>query len=425
MSRPLTVIWIALALGAGCSSIRTANDRTCAACGERIERKYVEVDGVSFHPDHFRCAYCKKPIEELTYISDGGKYYHKRCYAGHVIVCAYCNEPTEEDSFVTYKGKTYHSSCAREHVIKCAYCNKITGEETFVAQDGENYHRSCFREHIMACAFCGNPIREETYTSSNGKNYHTSCYEQFVVLRCTLCGERIEGDCITDYWGGTYHPSHRTDSPTCDFCGRFLRTPLEGAAVKYDDGRFLCGSCRASAVTTLERVGELAVEVSKRLRRFGIEVDADAITFKLIGAEEMRRLDPHSPHKLTGFTAYREVVGVPGRTDYEHIEVYVLYGMPRLQMTATIARELMRVWQLVHGRFKVNVKLAEGSCNYAAYLVLKENPGGKSEYLIHTMTVDDEKHYGRAFLRVKKYAQENGIASWLALLENNDPLPAY
>ena len=425
MSRPLSVIWIAIALISGCYSIRTIDDRTCAACGESIKGKFVEA-GAYFHPHHLTCAYCKEPIEaEDAYIPYGEKNYHESCYAGHVIVCVHCEDPAKEDSFVTYKGKSYHSSCAREQVVTCAYCKEATKEDTFKAYDGKNYHRSCFGKHIAPCAFCGNPIRGKTYTSSQGKSYHSSCYEEFVVPRCTLCRGVIEGDYITDYWRGTYHLSHRTDSPGCDFCGRFLRTPLERGSVKYDDGRFLCGSCHTSAVTTVKEVKGVAFEVSKRLRRIGIDVDDDAISFHVVGAEELRGLNRHVRHKLTGLTTYREVVGVPGRTTYDYIEVYVLYGMPRVQMIAAIAHELTHVWQLLHGRLKINFRLAEGSCEYASYLVLKEIPGGESEYLIHTMTVEQDRVYGKGFRRVRKYAEKNGIARWLTLLKNNGPLPAY
>jgi hypothetical protein len=170
-------------------------------------------------------------------------------------------------------------------------------------------------------------------------------------------------------------------------------------------------------------VKELAFVVSEQFRRIGIDVDVAAISFHIVGADEMRRLNWYNHRTLTGVTTYQEVVGAPGRTTYEYIEVYVLYGMPRVQMIAAIAHELTHVWQVLHGRFKIYLTLAEGSCDYAAYLVLKEIPGGESEYIIHTMTVADDRAYGESFRRVRRYVEENGISSWLALLKNNEPLP--
>jgi hypothetical protein len=421
----LSVILIAIALGTGCAFYQKADERICANCGEPITGKFLEVEGAYFHPGHFTCAYCKNPIEEETYVPEDGKQYHTSCYAGRIIVCAHCGDPDKEETFVTYKGKTYHSSCAREQVVTCAYCEEPTEEDTFVDYEGKDYHRSCFRKYIVPCAFCGNQIRDETYTTSKGKKYHSSCYEEFVALRCTLCREKIEGTYIAGYWGDTYHPSHKTDSPSCDFCGRFLRTPLEGGAVRYDDGRYLCGSCHASAVTTEKQVKDLAFEVSERLRRFGIDVDVDKISIQVVGAEKMGQINYYSQHKLTGSTTCREVVEAPGRTTYEYIQVYILYGMPRVQMTAVIAHELMHVWQLLNGRLKIYQTLAEGSCQYASYLVLEEIPGGMSEYVIHTITEDKDKVYSEGFRRVSRYVEANGISSWLTLLKNNDPLPKY
>jgi hypothetical protein len=306
----------------------------------------------------------------------------------------------------------------------CAYCGEITDEDTFVSRDGESYHKSCYRKHVVPCALCGNPIGRGTYTSSGGKKYHDYCFEKFIAPRCTLCREEIEGECITDYWGGTYHPSHRGDAPECDFCRRLLRTPLEHGGVRYDDGRILCGSCGQSAVTTVREVKGLAADVARRLREFGIDVDGGKIPFHVVAADEMRRLHRHDLHKLAGLTTYVEVAGVPGRTTYDQIDVYVLRGMPRVQMIASIAHELTHVWQLLHCPLKVNRTLAEGSCEYASYLVLEGIRDAESEYLIHTMTEDADRLYGEGFRRVKRFVDENGTSRWLTLLKDNGPLPA-
>lgn len=426
MIRLLSIICFIMVLGAGCASLRTVDKRVCAECGEPISGKFVEAGGSYYHPGHFVCAHCDEPIGEGAYIPYGEKQYHQSCYAGQVVVCAYCGKPDKEDSFVTYKGESYHSSCVRGHVVTCDYCKTVTEEDTFVTHDGKDYHRSCFRKQVVPCAFCGDPIREKAYTSFEGEVYHSFCYEEFVATRCAVCRELIEGEYVTDFWGGTYHPWHETDSPACDFCGRYLRTPLARGSVKYDDGRYLCGSCRASAVTTVKEVERLASDIARRLGRTGIDVAAGAVSFHMVGAREMRRLNRQNMrgrHYALGLTACREVVGVPGRTTYDNIDVYVLYGMPRVQMIAAIAHELTHVWQLIHCPLKVNLTLAEGSCSYAAYLVLREFPGGESEYIIHAMTEDNDRIYGQAFRRVRRYAEENGVASWLSLLENNGSLP--
>ena len=401
VSKSLSIIWFCVALAAGCASTRSADERTCAVCGE--------------------------PLADDAYVSEGEKYYHGTCYADHVILCTYCKKPLNEETLVTYDGKNYHRFCFQTYVVTCAYCGKRITDENYKSSQGKYYHDKCFEEFVVPrCAFCRNPIRDKTYTSSEGKNYHTSCYEEFVVLKCTLCGERIEANYFTDFWGGTYHASHRSDSPSCDSCGRFLKIPLEAGAVKYDDGRCLCRSCGASAVTTREEMEGLAAMVSERLRRIGIQVDVDSVSHQMVEAGKMRQLNRHHSHRQTGLTICREEVAeAPGRTTYEYIDVYLLYGMPRVQMIAAIAHELTHVWQLLHGRLRIYVTLAEGSCQYASYLVLKEIPGGESEYLIHVMTTDDDKVYGGGFRRVKRYAEENGIPRWLTLLENNEPLPRY
>jgi hypothetical protein len=56
------------------------------------------------------------------------------------------------------------------------------------------------------------------------------------------------------------------------------------------------------------------------------------------------------------------------------IKVYILHGMPRIDAIATLAHELTHVWQSVHGRLENDPAFAEGSCNYASYLVLGQYP---------------------------------------------------
>jgi hypothetical protein len=172
-------------------------------------------------------------------------------------------------------------------------------------------------------------------------------------------------------------------------------------------------------------VRKLVGAVSKTLGRIGIDVDDGAVAFHLVDANDMRHLNRHRGHRLTGLTVHTEVAGVPGRTSYDHVDVYLLRGMPRVQMTAAIAHELTHVWTLLNCRMLVNHTLAEGSCQYAAYVVLKDIPGAESEYLIHTMNDDSDRAYGKGFRRVRAYVEENGTHRWLTLLENSGSLSTH
>jgi hypothetical protein len=90
---------------------------------------------------------------------------------------------------------------------------------------------------------------------------------------------------------------------------------------------------------------------------------------------------------------------------------------------STLAHELTHVWQFMAGRLKNDRALSEGSCNYAAYLVLQHYGGKQTEYAISNIIDDKDEIYGDGFRRVKRFAEENGIAAWLELLRKKNHFP--
>jgi hypothetical protein len=124
---------------------------------------------------------------------------------------------------------------------------------------------------------------------------------------------------------------------------------------------------------------------------------------------------------LRGFTDYHEERNLFGRTSKRQIDIYLLYGMPRVEMIGTLAHELTHVWQFLSGRLKNDPALSEGSCNFAAYWVLKQMaPGKEADFIIESMLRDDNEIYGEGFRRVKRYVEQNGISRWLVLLTEPD-----
>jgi hypothetical protein len=337
--------------------------------------------------------------------------------------CDYCGDPTKDDKFVSWEDNTYHDSCLREHVVLCAFCGDTTKDLTFVEYQGAYYHRSCLREHVLACNFCNNPIRSDSYTSHEGRNYHVFCFKEHIAIRCTLCRESIDDTYVTDYWGGTYHVGHKEEAASCDFCGRLMwKDNLEGG-VRHEGGWYLCAWCRKSSVADVGEANELVGEVADALRRNGINVDDRSVGVRLVAASELRKLSTNRSHRLRGLTIHQTATDASGQTRHSEIEVLLLIGMPRVQMTGTIAHELMHVWQIRRCRKRTYLTLSEGSCNYAAYLVLKDMPGEQSKFMIHKLMEDKDRIYGGGFRRVRRYAEENGTDAWLALLEDNGRLP--
>jgi hypothetical protein len=296
----------------------------------------------------------------------------------------------------------------------CGVCGQpIHGN--YFETGGKFYHPGCF-----TCELCKKPI-DGPYTVYHGKNYHTACFEEHVALRCAVCGGIIQGKYLLDYWGNAYHTRHQGDVLQCDFCQRFIVGPVVEGMVRLPDGRSLCSKCAPSSVTSARDARSILVDAADKLRSVGVEIDPRPIELRLVGQDELARIAGTRSKDTKGFTDYLVEKSLFGRVRSETIKVYLLNGMPRVQMASTAAHELMHVWQFRNGRLDRAADISEGSCNFASYLVLRKIGGVEAEFVIDGMLKDPDPVYGGGFRQVKTYAEKKGIASWLRLLKEKDP----
>jgi hypothetical protein len=299
-------------------------------------------------------------------------------------------------------------------VQTCKACGgDISGH--FFETKGNFYH-----PHHFTCAYCAAPITGQ-YTTYRSENYHNDCFKDHIARRCTLCRQPIEGEYIVDYWGNAYHKRHSNEVPTCDFCDRFLSAETLEGGVRFSDGRSLCGICHRSAVKKLGQAKALMNQVAAQMRRIGMGFDTVDLRLHLIGLRKMQEIANFRSHDLRGFTDYHEERNLFGRTRKRQIDVYLLFGMPKVEMIGTMAHELTHVWQFLNGRLNSDPALSEGSCNFVSYWILKQmTPGREADFIIESMLRDDDLIYGEGFRRVKRYVERNGISGLLTLLSEQD-----
>jgi LIM domain len=306
---------------------------------------------------------------------------------------------------------------SQEEVPSCAACGKPVINEIFQTK-GTTYHGNCFR-----CAQCDRPITG-AYSEYKDKNYHNTCFERHVALKCSLCDDIIRGEYLQDFWGNSYCLRHDSDAPVCDSCGRFIAEHTTEGGVRYDDGRFVCNLCRPKSITDIDEILGLVHEVAGHMRSVCMKFDYNGIRIHLIGRDEMQKLSGHHSDGLRGFTDYREDFRVFGRSHDRRMDMYLLYGMPRMELVSTIAHELGHVWQFNRGRFRNDRAWNEGSCNYAAYLVLARYRGRESAFFRSSLSRDDNDVYGEGFRRVKALADAEGNKTWLRHLARDTDFPA-
>jgi len=299
----------------------------------------------------------------------------------------------------------------------CKACGQpVTG--AYFEASGNTYHPEHFR-----CAQCDRPIVTASYTEYKDRNYHNDCFRDHVALRCDLCGGVIQGEYVIDFWGNAYHLHHQGEAPCCDSCSRFISEKLTGGGVRYDDGRYICNICRPTSVTDVEEILHMVDEVAGHLRKLGMKVDYKGMRVHLVGREQMRDLSGEHSEGLRGFTDYSEDWRIFGKSGNRHIDVYFLYAMPRMELLSTIAHELAHVYRFNQGRFDGYRPWVEGSCNYAAYLVLGRYPGRESAFYRATMAQNQDPVYGEGFRRVKRLAEEEGTRAWVKRVKREHGFP--
>lgn len=181
----------------------------CHYCHKKIEVKWLNVDGNYYHPEHFVCANCLKPISDSLFFVQNDRYYDSTCFA------------------------------------------------TFISK---------------RCDFCGKAIIGEA-VYYNSMTFHSTCYNESVGMHCVVCGNVVLEEFFIDKRGNAVCRRHKDDAKRCSACQIFLSPIFNGSWSKLDDGRVLCEHCQTTSVTEMRIANDLIDEVKKELEKAGIVID--------------------------------------------------------------------------------------------------------------------------------------------------------
>ena len=298
----------------------------------------------------------------------------------------------------------------------CHGCGRQIVQREYISVDGLNFHAACFR-----CAQCRQPITGEV-RKQDTLYYDRECYQKHLSLWCAICGGEIIGEYVRDYWGNAYHIEHVDQSPRCDYCGRFITDKTSQGGYRYDDGRMICGICQKSAIVDGATAQRLMKDVANRLAAFDVDVDAADISLALVGKKALNERAESISNDLSGLTV-RNVQTLGDSVVTDECTVYALTGMPRQCFVKVMAHELMHVWLGSHADADADAIITEGSCNYAAYLVLSRDDDPMVRYQLDQMVADSDAVYGSGFRAVKTFVDEHGVPYWLNYLKTNTSLP--
>lgn len=364
-ARILAILVLVAALMVGVIDTRmvSANPMpTCVSCRQAISGNYVQWGRQAYHPQHFLCGGCERPI--------GGA------------------------SFVPHQGRAYHQACYAEYFAeRCEVCSR---------------------------AIAGRFIKKD------GKTYHEACYQNTLAEKCDVCLAGITGQFFVDSWGNKYHAAHTRQIPNCEYCGRIISTRTSSGGYTYNDGRNVCGFCYRGQISGDREARPLITRVRDRLGEWGMDLPEDAAPVILVDRNTLRKLLRRTGHaagpNVNGFTSVlTEKQG--NKIIKREMAVYILHGMPQELFEGTVAHELTHVWINLNNGRKLDPAFEEGSCNYMKYLIHKASVSDLAPYAIKSMQQDRDPHYGQGFRRAKAYVERHGLPALLTYLARSTSFP--
>mmetsp|Transcript_14350 Transcript_14350/g.35513 ORF Transcript_14350/g.35513 Transcript_14350/m.35513 type:complete len:305 (-) Transcript_14350:127-1041(-) len=228
----------------------------CAKCKQAIAGEVMQALGKAWHPHHFSCGSCDKPLGTEDFYEQDGVPHCTPCFQRQFSpMCAHCNEPVM-DRCVTALGKKWHP----EHFV-CQTCLKGFDTGQFFEHGGVPYCEACFYEaHAPKCIGCGKGIKGDavnamggsfhpecfcctycqksfaggTFFESGGKPYCETHYHQQAGALCAGCGKAITGRSVSAL-GKKFHPEHLV----CSFC----MNPLAGGSFSEKGDKVYCKLC--------------------------------------------------------------------------------------------------------------------------------------------------------------------------------------
>lgn len=97
----------------------------CHYCGQFVHGEYIVALGATWHPAHFLCAGCGRPLGHEGFVLSQDQPYHRACYLAYQAPrCVYCQQPLTGKYLVDGWGNIF---CPKheEQYPRCAFCSRL------------------------------------------------------------------------------------------------------------------------------------------------------------------------------------------------------------------------------------------------------------------------------------------------------------
>lgn len=331
--------------------------------------------------------------------------------------CHFCGQPAR-GRYIQALGAIWHP----EHFL-CAGCERPIEEEQFQVAQNRPYHHACYLAlQAPRCAYCGQPLAG-SYVRSAEKPYHRQCFREHVVPRCIYCQKPLLGRYQVDAWGERYCAEHQQQYPHCSFCGRLIPPGQQTAGWQaYGSERCsVCRSTAVDAIEQAQPLFQECKQwIAGQGFRFNrlplrLELHERACLLAMLQGRAVNHplgVTLSTRHIQNGSVYSSSIEGVA-----------VLQGMPALLFAGVVLHELGHVWLTVHGIESLPPWAEEGFCQLLSYTYYTGQPTPEARYRASQLEAESDPVYGEGFRRVRALAASSGFERFVETLRVSRRLP--
>ncbi|XP_062525584.1 transforming growth factor beta-1-induced transcript 1 protein isoform X1 [Bombyx mori] len=153
----------------------------CNSCDKVIQGRIVTALNKKWHPEHFVCNTCRKPIDGAKFHQHNNGVHCVPCFTKHHSPrCHGCGDPIT-DRVIQALGVSWHA-----HHFVCGGCKKELGGGGFMEQAGRPYCSDCYADKFATrCKGCGNPIVDKAIIALDAK-WHRDCFTCMVTTHSNV-----------------------------------------------------------------------------------------------------------------------------------------------------------------------------------------------------------------------------------------------
>lgn len=201
----------------------------CKQCGQPIWGEYLSAPGATWHPAHFLCAACHRPIDTASFNIHEGRAYHPACYLQQAAPrCAYCNAPLTGEYLVDAWGTKFCKRHKNEY-LTCSFCGRLIPPEQQErgVQNIDSVRCPICRASAIETILQAQPIfaRLKQWVSSQRLTYNN------LPLTLELCNRARLAQYM--HTRGEPHALGVTMSTAHTLNGQDLRTEVNGIAILH------------------------------------------------------------------------------------------------------------------------------------------------------------------------------------------------